>query len=646
MKLLNELRVREVNSLNDEQEGQGSKFSEGDIIFYDGDIYKRNATAYDDANPTGSWTQLNSGSGVSDFVSLSDTPGSLSADMVIMTNGTADALVEFNAGLHGLRDWTQDWGPSGYSIPVTNIPSMVGSSGGNPGSKGLVPAPGAAAGTYFLRGDGTWAASGGGSSISLGNSEVTVTDAGSDGNIALQTEGTVRWNITSSGHILPSTNEDYDVGSAEKKVRHLFLSDNSLWVGDQGKISIKDDQIKIIKRRKSRWPSKLVFTGANLDYLNNTYGYSFVNESDDYSLVTLDQWEAVAKNSGLSFDDLYDPSDELDWEPAINNDNDIRKITKVATEITRTFYVAVDNKDSNRYPEAGGSTDAFYIDGYHTPELKLKKGKYRFFQKHASNSGHPITFKADNEDPSGSAAEDGLAELNVLLKYGYVDEGNSNNEVTNSTWTGTQWDPGGNKVGTPYGDGLSNSFSNNPLWKYFVDITIQEDTPKEFYYVCNSHEKMGWKIVVEDAHSGSIDKTDVLDAMPDFSGGDTTINVALELENKMGGRIIIAGNDANDVVAIDLNTLLQNSFDKTFNFEIQSEGTHDIDDAFSFKVYNSSGSQLVLQSFHQNNVIVDANTTAPNGLALDVAGNQMLVIWCDGDTTASSCGWKYQLRTV
>ncbi len=32
-------------------------------------------------------------------------------------------------------------------------------------------------------------------------------------------------------HLLPDTNATYDIGSAEKKVRHLFLSDNSLYIG-------------------------------------------------------------------------------------------------------------------------------------------------------------------------------------------------------------------------------------------------------------------------------------------------------------------------------------------------------------------------------------------------------------------------------
>ena len=71
---------------------------------------------------------------------------------------------------------------------------------------------------------------GGGSSnvISQGNTNVTVTDTGSDGNISFTTEGTGRWSFTNAGHLLPAGNASYDIGSADYKVRHLFLSDNSL----------------------------------------------------------------------------------------------------------------------------------------------------------------------------------------------------------------------------------------------------------------------------------------------------------------------------------------------------------------------------------------------------------------------------------
>lgn len=51
--------------------------------------------------------------------------------------------------------------------------------------------------------------------------------------------------INLSGHIIPAVNSQYDLGSAEYKIRHLFLSSNSLFVDDQ-RISLDDDKNLIL----------------------------------------------------------------------------------------------------------------------------------------------------------------------------------------------------------------------------------------------------------------------------------------------------------------------------------------------------------------------------------------------------------------
>lgn len=81
-----------------------------------------------------------------------------------------------------------------------------------------------ASGTVALLSD----ISGGSNAITQGDSAVTVTDTGSDGNIEFKTENTARWDITSAGHLIPETNDTYDIGSAEFKVRDFYLSNNSM----------------------------------------------------------------------------------------------------------------------------------------------------------------------------------------------------------------------------------------------------------------------------------------------------------------------------------------------------------------------------------------------------------------------------------
>lgn len=48
---------------------------------------------------------------------------------------------------------------------------------------------------------------------------------------------------TMTSHIIPDANASYDLGNAEYKIRHLFLSDNSMYIGDTW-IKAEGDQIK------------------------------------------------------------------------------------------------------------------------------------------------------------------------------------------------------------------------------------------------------------------------------------------------------------------------------------------------------------------------------------------------------------------
>ena len=60
--------------------------------------------------------------------------------------------------------------------------------------------------------------------------------------------GLTNWTEDTNGHIIPNTNAAYDLGSAEKKVRHLYLSDNSIYMGTNNtQISLDSDNDITIK---------------------------------------------------------------------------------------------------------------------------------------------------------------------------------------------------------------------------------------------------------------------------------------------------------------------------------------------------------------------------------------------------------------
>ncbi len=67
-----------------------------------------------------------------------------------------------------------------------------------------------------------------------------------------------------TGHLLPSAHEQYDIGSAEKKIRHLFLSDNSVWLGDSVKMSNNKGKVKFYTRDTAKVPVPVANAGGDI----------------------------------------------------------------------------------------------------------------------------------------------------------------------------------------------------------------------------------------------------------------------------------------------------------------------------------------------------------------------------------------------
>ena len=104
---------------------------------------------------------------------------------------------------------------------------------------------------FVIYGSGTAAANITYDHILEGNTKIEAVDSGVDGHIEFTTEGAKRWDMTTAGHIIPDGNALYDIGEAGNKVRHLYLSDNSL---------------KFVKGDNSEWPlsvsgNELMFNG-------------------------------------------------------------------------------------------------------------------------------------------------------------------------------------------------------------------------------------------------------------------------------------------------------------------------------------------------------------------------------------------------
>jgi hypothetical protein len=101
------------------------------------------------------------------------------------------------------------------------------------------------------------------------------------------------------GHILPNADNTYDIGSAAFKIRDMYVSDNSLWIGDEVKISFTGNQLKFRRRNKSVVPSGLTTLGAAQGKNAATVESEALALSSGVSTVSdmkLHHWMAYAKS--------------------------------------------------------------------------------------------------------------------------------------------------------------------------------------------------------------------------------------------------------------------------------------------------------------------------------------------------------------
>ena len=111
--------------------------------------------------------------------------------------------------------------------------------------------------------------------------------AGVGGTVTISTGvGTSRWHYTTAGHLIPLDNAAYDIGNAEKKVRHLFLSDNSLKFVDD---SNNPRNLSVTAGGNLKFDGG--FEAANATFAGNvsvggTLTYEDVNNIDSVGLIT------------------------------------------------------------------------------------------------------------------------------------------------------------------------------------------------------------------------------------------------------------------------------------------------------------------------------------------------------------------------
>ena len=175
--------------------------------------------------------------------------GSATNTISIGTNAARDLssaqyetiAIGYNAGIKNLGN---------YSIAIGS-----NASSSSQGSKQSVALGYNTEASNFAVAIGNHAEANGLRSIAIGNTATVTSDdgvtIGSSAAGSLTYDTTNDWvfgssvtlpGATVSGHIIPDTNAAYDLGSAEKKFRHLYLSNNSLYA-ESGRLSFEGGQL-------------------------------------------------------------------------------------------------------------------------------------------------------------------------------------------------------------------------------------------------------------------------------------------------------------------------------------------------------------------------------------------------------------------
>ncbi len=131
--------------------------------------------------------------------------------------------------------------------------------------------------------------------------------------------------IKYSSHLIPTSNDTFDIGSAEYKVRDLYVADNSIFIGDKSKLGIDETGGLIIMERDSEIIPSGIYDGVTkieepanvLNDVNSKLGTGFISLSE----IKLQHWQKysniLTSNADITqknMNEIYRPTTSNDWK--------------------------------------------------------------------------------------------------------------------------------------------------------------------------------------------------------------------------------------------------------------------------------------------------------------------------------------------
>jgi hypothetical protein len=336
----------------------------------------------------------------------------------------------------------------------------------------------------------------GGDKIEEGNSSVEVIDGGADGRVVFETNGTDRWQISNSGHILPESNATYDLGSNANRARNVYLN-TSLYIGTDivavsgGKLTFNGSDVQDYDNLSNKPDTNSAGTGIQINSgvisLNSTLsGLSDVSTSSPSTGQVL-KWNGSAWAPGTdvasgtaAMNDLTDVStsgissgDVLSWNgsafvattpssggaSAINDLSDVDTTTNTPSNGDVLTWVQADSEWAPAAPSGGGgggsgATIEYFKLNYATngnlSSISNATSGVSATIVSATGGDVEVSFSSTNYPPAG------------IMIYGYAYSANEYNIKNAHADMNTRKMSGGGSAGSPIAFGTMGS----------VDITL------------------------------------------------------------------------------------------------------------------------------------------------------------------------------
>ena len=163
-------------------------------------------------------------------------------------------------------------------------------------------------------------------------------------------------------HIVPKYDDRYDIGDPDHKVRDLYVSEGSIWMGDDCKIDVHNGKVQVKSRDKSKLPSYI--TGLDGSSVEGATGFAGVDDISEISLHQLEQYakslDSTAEISKIfpkESDSSYSKDDYINVRQLNNNSSayiesftgEVDQIVTLPIESSSNFFVNCEDSISNAF---------------------------------------------------------------------------------------------------------------------------------------------------------------------------------------------------------------------------------------------------------------------------------------------------------